>query len=147
VHEGFFLVAVVFIAQFLVTRLAGGELNGIWRAVSQAFLLLVLGVYFVWQWTGGRRTLALKTWGLTLSRASDAATLGLRDALIRYAAIWIGPALALAAFISFGKPGLLLLLTNFLWVVLDRDKQTLHDRLAGTRLVRADGLEPRAHTI
>jgi uncharacterized RDD family membrane protein YckC len=137
VHEGFFLVALIFIAQFLVTRLAGGELKGIWRAVSQAFLLLAMGVYFVWQWTGGRRTLALKTWGLRLLTPRGT-PLTLRPALTRYAAIWIGPALALGAFMIVGIPGLLLLLTNFAWALFDRDKQTLHDRVAGTRLVRAD---------
>jgi uncharacterized RDD family membrane protein YckC len=137
VHEGFFLIAVIFIAQLFVTRLAGGEFKGIWRSVSQAFLLLVLGIYFVWQWTHGRRTLALKTWGLRLL-TREGGIVTLRHALLRYAALWIGPGLALLAYTQVGKGGLILLLTNFVWALFDHDKQTLHDRLASTRLVRAD---------
>ncbi len=133
VHEGFFLVALVFIAQFLVTRLAGGELKGAWRWISQAFMFIVVGGYFIGQWTGGRRTLAQKTWALAL-RTATGAPLALRDASLRYAAIWVGPALALGAYTAIGKPGLLFGLVNFVWVFFDRDRQTLHDRIADTRL-------------
>jgi uncharacterized RDD family membrane protein YckC len=138
IHEGFFLVALIFIAQLLVTRLAGGELKGAWRWISQGFLFVVLGVYFVWQWTGGRRTLALKTWGLRLVRARDGAPLAFTDALTRYLAIWIGPALALGAYTAVGRVGLVFAFVGFAWAFVNRDRQTLHDQLAGTRLVRAD---------
>ena len=133
IHEGFFLVALVFIAQFLVTRLAGGEYKGLWRNISQGFLFVVIGGYFAWQWTGGRRTLAQKTWSLALRTRSGAA-LSLPHALKRYLAIWIGPALALGAYTAIGKPGLIFLLVNFAWSFFDTDSQTLHDRLAETRL-------------
>ncbi len=133
VHEGFFLVALVFIAQFLITRLAGGEYKGLWRNISQVFLFVVIGGYFIWQWTGGRRTLAQKTWSLAL-RTQEGAALTLPPALKRYLAIWIGPALALGAYSAVGKLGLILLPINFAWSFFDADGQTLHDRLACTRL-------------
>jgi uncharacterized RDD family membrane protein YckC len=139
VHEGFFLVALIFIAVLLISRLAGaGDLKGLWRNISQLFLFVVLGVYFVWQWTGGRRTLALKTWGLRLTRARDGGALTWRDALVRYLAIWIGPALALGAFTAIGRWGIAFVFVTFVWAFFNRDRQTLHDYLAGTRLVRAD---------
>ena len=133
IHEGFFLVALVFIAQFLVTRLAGGEYKGMWRNISQAFLFVVIGGYFIWQWTGGRRTLAQKTWSLAL-RTQAGTALSVPDALKRYVSTWIGPALALGAYTAVGKLGLILLPINFAWSFFDTDGQTLHDRLAGTRL-------------
>ncbi len=133
IHEGFFLVALVFIAYLLVTRLAGGEFKGFWRNIAQVFVFLVMGGYFIWQWTGGRRTLAQKTWSLAL-RTESGAALSLRHALTRYLAAWIGPALALGAYTAIGKAGLLFLLTNFVWSFFDREGHTLHDRLAGTML-------------
>jgi len=33
---------------------------------------------------------------------------------------------------------LVLLFINFLWALVDRDRQFLHDRIAGTRVVRSD---------
>jgi uncharacterized RDD family membrane protein YckC len=137
IHEAFFLVALIFIAQFLVTRLAGGEYKGMWRNIAQGFLVLVMGAYFIWQWTGGRRTLAQKTWSLAL-RTQSGALLTISHALKRYAAAWIGPALALGAGTAIGKAGLLFLLFNFVWIFFDREGQTLHDRLAGTRLIVQD---------
>ncbi len=135
VHEGFFLVALVFIAMLLVTRLAGGELKGYSRTIGQVFLFLVMGGYFIWQWTNGRRTLAQKTWSLAL-RTATGATLDVRSAALRYLTAWIGPAMALGAYTAIGRGGLALLLLNFAWIFVDRDGQTLHDRIAGTRLVR-----------
>jgi uncharacterized RDD family membrane protein YckC len=137
IHEAFFLVALIFIAHFLVTRLAGGDYKGIWRNIAQVFVFLVMGVYFIWQWTGGRRTLAQKTWSLAL-RTREGAALSFSHALKRYLAAWIGPALALGAGTVIGKSGLLFLLFNFVWIFFDRDGQTLHDRLAGTRLTFQD---------
>jgi uncharacterized RDD family membrane protein YckC len=133
IHEGFFLVALVFIAYFLVTRLAGGEFKGLWRNVAQIFVFFVVGGYFIWQWTGGRRTLAQKTWSLAL-RTQAGAPLQFRDAAIRYLAAWIGPVLALGVYTAVGKAGLLFLLVNFVWIFVDRERHTLHDRIAGTRL-------------
>lgn len=144
VHEGFFSVALLFIAEWLVTRLAGGELRGAWRTFSQVFLFAVLGVYFVWQWTGGRRTLALKTWGLRLVRARDDQPLTLRDAILRYLAAWIGPALAIGAYTALANfpfapaVSVFFLFVGFFWPLVHRNGQTLHDMIAGTRLVRAD---------
>jgi uncharacterized RDD family membrane protein YckC len=137
VHEAFFLVALIFIAHFLVTRLAGGEYKGVWRNIAQGFLFLVIGGYFIWQWTGGRRTLAQKTWSLAL-RTREGGALSFSHALKRYLAAWIGPALALGAGTAIGKTGLLFLLFNFVWIFFDRERQTLHDRLAGTQLTFQD---------
>jgi uncharacterized RDD family membrane protein YckC len=133
IHECFFLVALVFIAYFLVTRLAGGEFKGLWRNVAQIFVFFVVGGYFIWQWTGGRRTLAQKTWSLAL-RTQAGAPLQFRDAAARYLAAWIGPVIALGAYTAVGKAGLLFLLVNFVWIFVDRERHTLHDRIAGTRL-------------
>jgi uncharacterized RDD family membrane protein YckC len=101
----------------------------------------VFALYFTWLWTNGRRTLAQKTWALALvdARGHPPDT---RRALIRYFALWIGPALALAAYVALapaghGRLAAILLAGNFLWAFVDRRHAFLHDRIAGTRLVVA----------
>jgi len=119
------------------------------RHQLQYVLFFVLGLYFIWFWTHGGQTLAMKTWRVRLVDASGKAV-GAGRALLRYvlAWAWFLPGLALAA--AVGAEGSLMLLipaTNFaLWALtpfLDPQRQFLHDRLAGTRLVVVEPAPPR----
>jgi len=108
---------------------------------TMLFCALVAGAafYYTWFWTKGRRTLPQKTWRLRLV-AADGSHVSRARALVRYAAIWIGPALAVAAYATLrgavaSRYAALLLLINYAWALIDRDRQFLHDRLAGTRIV------------
>ena len=82
----------------------------------------------------------MKTWRLGLvTVAGGPVTLG-RAALLRYLACWIGPALAVAAYralhpLGLGAHAAWLVAFNFLWAFVDPDRQFLHDRIAGTRIV------------
>ena len=85
-----------------------------------AHLLLVTFFYFAWFWQHGGQTLAMKTWRIRLvSEGSE--RVALWQAITRYFIAWLG--------IFFAGAGLW-------WAFVDRDRQFLHDRLAGTRLVR-----------
>lgn len=81
------------------------------------FALLML--YFVWFWLHGGQTLAMKTWKLRLVGA-DSRHLRPLQAVLRYLAAW-------PSFFLFGA--------GILWALVDRDRQFLHDRIAGTRIV------------
>jgi len=83
-------------------------------------VFLVLGAYFVWYWGTSGQTLAMQTWRLKVVRQDDGRALSFKQAMIRYAWSW---------------PSLLLGGVGLLWAFVDRDKQFLHDRLAGTCLV------------
>jgi uncharacterized RDD family membrane protein YckC len=109
------------------------------RTMLFAGLFGVGALYCGWSWSGGRRTLPMKTWRMHITRR-DGGNLDGRTALLRYIAAWIGPALALAGYVALQRTGaaraaLLLLGVNYLWVAVNRDRQFLHDVLAGTRLV------------
>ena len=109
------------------------------RVLLFCILFAVLAAYFVWCWSNGRRTLAMKTWKLRLARV-DGAMVAPRLALLRYLAAWIGPALAVAAYAALARYGwgahaAWLVALNFLWALVDPDRQFLHDRIAGTRIV------------
>jgi uncharacterized RDD family membrane protein YckC len=110
------------------------------RAVSFAAIFVVCGAYCAWMWSGGRRTLAMRTWHLAISTRTGTQPDKAR-ALCRYLAWWIGPACALVAYVlarptGHGRWALVLLALDYAWALVDPDRQFLHDRIAGTRIVR-----------
>lgn len=143
VYDAFLLAAVLLVAGFVVLPFATPASHGAApylpsdrvRAFVFAYEVAVAGGYCVGFWTHGRRTLAMKTWRLRLVRANGDG-IGYPQALIRYAAAWIGPALALAGYAVVGRVGLALAALPFAWAFVDPERQFLHDRIAGTRVVR-----------
>ena len=110
------------------------------RATSFVALFTLYGAYCVWLSSGGRRTLPMQTWHLALRTAEDGAPSPAR-ALGRYFAWWVGPACAIGAYLALrpsghGRWALAALAINYAWALIDADRQFLHDRIAGTRLVR-----------
>jgi len=110
-------------------------------AGSFALLFGVFGAYCAWLWSGGRQTLPMRAWRLELKTASGAAP-GVPQALLRYLAWWIGPALAIAAWLvlkpyGYQRWALAALALNYAWALIDSDRRFLHDRIAGTRIISA----------
>ena len=138
VYEGVILFGVVFFFAYAFSALAvfrGGE--GLLRTAFQIYLFLILGVYFTWFWSRGRRTLPMKTMGVTLVEAGSGRPLGPARAAWRYlvasllfwgllGAVWKASAWWLAI---WPLP--------FAWALFNRRRQTLYDLLAGTLLIRA----------
>ena len=121
-YESLLAFAVVFFAGLLFHGAASGRLSGLIRGLFQIYLVVILGLYFVWCWHRGGQTLPMKAWKLQLVSA-DGGPVSVRRAALRY----------LLACLSVGLAG-----TGLVWAVFDRDRQFLHDRLAGTRIVRSD---------
>lgn len=117
------LLAALLLAGTLPFVLATHGLDGtVARALLQPYLVVLAGAYFAWQWVRGGRTLAMKTWRLRVV-ARDGTPLTWRNALARY---------------SFALAGTLLFGAGFLWALVDRERLFLHDRLAGTQIVRTE---------
>lgn len=118
------------------------------RAISFACLFLVYGAYGIWLWSDGRRSLPMRTWRIDLRTAAGGIVSPWRAA-VRYLACWIGPAVAIAAYLALRPHGhrrwaAAMLALNYAWALIDPDRQFLHDRLAGTRLVRDAALRRTA---
>jgi uncharacterized RDD family membrane protein YckC len=100
---------------------------GLWLDVAPTgwfawvHIMLLLGLYFVHYWRNGGQTLAMQTWGIRVVDAGHDTPPELKRALIRYALCW---------------PSLLFFGAGIVWALFDRDRQFLHDRLAGTRVIR-----------
>lgn len=140
-YEILLLTAIVLITGFALLPLNALPLpRPVTHALSFAAIVLVVGAYCVHFWTGGRRTLPMKTWRLRLLQR-DGAPLDRRAALVRYVAAWIGPVVTIGAFGALSTQGharqaLWFLAFNFAWALVDRQRLFLHDRIAGTYLAQ-----------
>ncbi|HZP92549.1 MAG TPA: RDD family protein [Burkholderiales bacterium] len=117
-YEAILLFGLLFISGYLFVSLTRDAQHGWLRALFQLYLLAVCGAYFVFCWVRSGQTLAMKTWGLRVV-AADGATLTVPRAFVRY--LLAVPSVCLAV--------------GLLWALFDRDRQFLHDRLAGTKIV------------
>lgn len=149
-YEGVLLFGVV-----MATGLAYGLLVQQRHALHglrglQLTLFVVLGLYFVWFWSRSGQTLAMKTWRIQLVGRDGRPPTPAR-ALLRYLLSWLWflPALlaawaaqlhstaAIAGVVAAGVLG---------YAALTRaspQRQYLHDRIAGTRLLLAPAPPPR----
>lgn len=119
-YESVLLIAVVFFG-FIAPNIALGMTTD--RSLPGWILLVhavfVPAVYFLWFWRRNGRTLAMQTWKIRLTSADGAAP-SRHQLLLRFTLAW---------------PSIFFFGAGLIWAVFDRDRQFLHDRLAGTRLV------------
>lgn len=141
-YEGVLLFGVVMIAGYLYSTLTQQRhaLHG--QHGLQAFLFVVLGIYFVWFWSHGGQTVAMKTWHIRLV-AADGRPVSEWRAAARYLLSWLWflPSLALARALELHSLGSLfgtMALGVLAFAALSRlhpQRQFLHDAICGTRLV------------
>lgn len=119
IYEALILAAVLMAGALPVVMLTHGWNHTVARVTLQLTLLVLCGGFYVWQWTRRGQTLPMKTWRLKLVTV-DGTPIDTRRACVRFS----------AALFSIAIAGL-----GFLWALIDRDRQFLHDRIAGTRIV------------
>ena len=124
VYDLLLVAAVVVFAACVYTVAAqglfGADLTqGPALLVFRLYLLVIILAYYLYFWTGGRQSLAMRTWRILLLNA-DGSPLRAADALRR-----LGFAVLTLAPLGLG----------LWWVLFDRDNLSWYDRLAGTRAV------------
>ena len=144
VYESLLLFGVVVMAGYLYSALTQQRhaLQG--QTGLQAFLFLVIGIYFIWFWSRTGQTLAMKTWHIQLVTAQGGPVSQPRAAA-RYLAswVWVLPALFVAGWggarSGMQVAGLLAgsVALYALSSLLLPSRQFAHDLLCGTRLVHA----------
>jgi len=142
-YEGLLLLALVLIASFPIAGLKGATLVGIPHIIFQLYLFVVTATYFTWQWQKNGQTLPMKTWRIRVL-TTDGKRLTWQRAFIRFiwALVFLGPAcvgILLFFFPNRLSPVITMwfflpMIATLLYAKFDRDRQFLHDRLAGTRL-------------
>lgn len=112
------------------------------RNFSFAALMGFIFIYFAFCWRRGQ-TLAMTTWRMQLQSYRGERP-SYRAIVLRFiaASVFYGPFVPLwvlawhdSAWIAWAWLSTAWLIAPYVWVVFDRDRQLLHDRLAGTRLV------------
>lgn len=119
-YESLLLLGVLSVT-FMLPHLVLGMGFGVLLPGSVLFLhiFVVMGFYFLWYWSHGGQTLAMQTWRLKLVSV-DCHPPTLTQLLLRYVLSW---------------PGLLFYGAGLFWAIFDRDRQFLHERLSGTRII------------
>jgi uncharacterized RDD family membrane protein YckC len=141
VYESVLLFGVVFGAG-LAFSLVMQQRNGLTHHnLMTAWIVFVAGVYFVGFWHKGGQTLPMKTWRMRVVGPHGAPP-SIARAALRYlcAWLWFLPPLVLHPLLHLSIPHTLVLAAAWfvIWAASARfvsDRQFLHDRLAGTRIV------------
>lgn len=127
VYDGVLLFGVIafgmVVPQMAIGYVVGTTASGAWIWLH---LFLLVGLYFIWFWRHGGQTLAMQTWKIAVTGV-DGSQPSLKALLLRYLYAW---------------PGVLCFGIGILWAVFDRERQFLHDRLAGTCIRTANVVPP-----
>ena len=142
IYEGVVLFGVVMAAGALYSVSVGQyhALQG--RTGMMASQFLALALYFIWFWTHGGQTLAMKTWQVRLVGANGQ-PLGLWPACMRFLLswLWFMPAWLGSAWAGFHQTRLLfgaMLVWPLMYMLLTRllpQQQFLHDVICRTRVI------------
>lgn len=119
-YDFLLLFAIIFMASLLFVPLFSNIEPAYFKPLYQFYLLTVMGVYFIWFWTHGGQTLAMQTWKFRIVDTKGE-RITKKQAITRYL-------LALIVYPIF--------FIGLIWMFFDRDRQFLHDRIAGTRIIK-----------
>lgn len=142
VYEGVLLFGVLMIAGYLFSSLTQQRHALVGRHGLQAFLFIVLGIYFGWFWSRAGQTVAMKAWHIRLLTQYGLPVSQPR-ALARYLLSWLWflPALVALSLAGLSSPAAMfgmLFIGVVVYAGLSRlhpQRQFWHDAVCGTQLV------------
>lgn len=120
VYDALVTLAVLFAAATAAVAVNAGNAIPAGSVWFELYLLAAAAPYFAWCWTHGGQTLGMRAWRLRIQRRGGG-TPRWGEALLRY----------VGALLSWAALGL-----GFLWIGIDRERMSWHDRLSATRIVR-----------
>lgn len=142
-YEGVLLFGVIFLVGYAFDTLTQSHDAMMFRHLRQFVLFLAIGIYFILSWQRRGQTLPMKTWNVRIADTNgNSPRLG--RLVARYLLLWPVPMLgvllvyATARYTGYASTDLLIVFTPFtlfIWTWFDPQKQFLHDRLLGTRLI------------
>ena len=142
-YEGVLLFGVIFLAAYLFDTLTQSRTGLTFRTGRQVVVFVAIGIYFLACWRYGGQTLPMKTWNVRLIDR-DGKTPRFSRLVIRYLLLWVVPLVfagiiwGLVQLTTYSSIYMLVVFapfTLFVWTWFDADRQFLHDRLLGTRLI------------
>jgi uncharacterized RDD family membrane protein YckC len=118
-YDALLLGALWMAATLVIVAVRGGEPVPAGDPAYQLLLTGLAALFFITSWLRGGQTLGMRAWLLRVERDSGE-PLDVRTSIIRF----------LGGMLSVFTGGI-----GLLWLWIDRDELTWHDRLAGTRVV------------
>lgn len=118
-YESILVFTLLFVAGIIYRALFGDPQSGFQQHLFFLYSWSIAGIYFVFCWVKVGQTLAMQTWRVKLV-GRDGQPLSFEQSSKRYL-------LATFSLMFFGL--------GFIWTFFDREGLSLHDRLAGGRLV------------
>ncbi|MEG1326519.1 MAG: RDD family protein [Janthinobacterium sp.] len=142
VYESLLALAVLFLPFLAFELIAQGAHTPLSEHMRQCLAFLVMGAYFIHQWSREGQTLAMKTWRLQLVLPGHA-HVPLRVAAYRYVLswMWLLPALLVSYLLdlqhwtALGAIGVGILAWSCT-ALFTGNGQFLHDKLVGTQIVQ-----------
>lgn len=119
VYDSLLLFGVLFVATALILPLAGGKAVAPGNPFFSTYVLFICFFFYGWFWTHGGQTLGMRAWKIRV-QGLDGRGISWRQALLRF----------FAAMVSWLALGL-----GFLWIWVDRDRMSWHDRYSNSVLV------------
>lgn len=116
---GILLLATTLVVVPLKISYDATTLDGNLLLLFQLYLVAVIVIFYTWFWSHGGQTLGMRTWKFKVVRQSGE----------QLSLLHAGKRLLLAI-VTLAPGGL-----GLWWKLFDPDKQTLYDRLSGSRLV------------
>ena len=120
VYDLMLLLGILFVATAVVLPLTDGEAVRPGNPIYATYIFFICFFFYGWFWTHGGQTLGMRAWKLRVQQRNGAG-LTWWHALLRF----------LVAIISWLALGL-----GFLWILVDPERATWHDRASETVIVR-----------
>jgi uncharacterized RDD family membrane protein YckC len=117
-YDSLLVLALLILAIAVAFLIKGGAIDP-HHPLFRLYLLMVVALFFCGFWVAGGQTLGMRSWRLRVQRR-DGRLIGWWQSLGRF----------LLAIPSLGLGGI-----GLWWMLLDRDRLALHDRLSRTRVV------------
>ncbi|MGA7800741.1 MAG: RDD family protein [Gammaproteobacteria bacterium] len=147
VYDGLVLFAVLVLASAIALALNGGHAVPAGNPVNQAWLFFVTYFFFGWFWTHGGQTVGMRAWRIRVQRPNGG-LISWTQALLRFTPVLL---LAVAMFVptKVFKIALVcwaaLVVLDYLWVLIDKNGLSWHDRYAKTVVVAIEPSGPEPH--
>lgn len=119
VYDSMLVIALFVIPTSLSMAVLGGEAIPAGSIPFQVLLIITAGAFFIGFWVAGGQTLGMRAWRIKVTTL-EGTPLTFRQALLRFCAC---------------VPSVGLLGAGIWWLMFDRNRQTIPDRIAGTRVV------------
>jgi uncharacterized RDD family membrane protein YckC len=118
-YDSLLLLSALLIATALALMVTRGTLS-YHNPFFRTFLFLICFSFYAWFWLHGGQTLGMRAWRLRLQRF-DGRAISIWQALLRF----------MVAIPSLAIGGL-----GLLWMLVDKDRLAVHDRISESTIVR-----------